>query len=822
MTDSNEILSLKIKDDGTIYDECGHKVTQEGTGTTSILTVDNRKCMYFNNGNYLKVITDEKFNLTGDFTIEFWLKLDGTTINKSNNWPCVLGTKYAWYTGSTCILVCAQDWNNQIGICSYDDTDYIVSYDYNTPTQWNYISIVCKDKQYFIYVNGKLQTNLSNNKYTDGINLNYDGFITIGTKGAENFSSGYLHGYLSDFKISTKAKYTNNYTISRSIGEVLLSSDPTWQRIDDTNEKLIYSKGWENYSSDDLYENSHHQTNILNESVTFYFYGSKLRIINSINNDRTKNIELTIDGNTYYYSEYSNSIKYKILIFEQCNLKNTFHKVKITNTENKYITLDCLDIDENGHLVTEEEYNQYIEEHKIKSISINKTLKNNLPKQSIKDIEIHFTEDGEMYVNKQDGSLTKVNTLYESYSSEKTYNVNDYVIYNKKLYKCINNINASEEFDNTKWEIILESENGKDAPNISKLYCKDKDLYVDFDNKTTKKIENFNFTIDTVGTSDMEDTPIGQIISYMGTKAPAHYLICDGSIYNISDYQKLADSFKEQFGSYNYFGGDGIATFAVPDLRNEFIRGYHGESDEKLSGDIGKHQDATIIQNPIATNSSNNFLYTPIPNDVQKLIVENKNNSDTAITETNNGINKYSTSFEAQTATVVTSYTTRPTNVSVLFCIKYENTYYANITNINTRKETVLYDEKIILSSQQNLTYTLKESITNFDRIKIIGNLKGLIQREFDVNDLLNKVINCEFTHFYNTSYYASCPCGFSDENTFIIYNPYTVGWSLTDMYIYKIIGIKYNSISNSDIDLTKSYTDDEVNNAITSIIDKY
>ena len=203
---NEEILSLKIKDDGTIYDECGHKVTQEGTGTTSILTVDNRKCMYFNNGNYLKVITDEKFNLTGDFTIEFWLKLDGTVINQSNHWPCVLCTKKSWNTGSICILTCTQDLNNGICICSYDNTDYIGSNDYNTPTQWNYISIVCKDKQYFLYVNGKLQTNLAYNKYTDGFNLNCDGFIVIGTKGAENSSSGYLHGYLSDFKISTFAK----------------------------------------------------------------------------------------------------------------------------------------------------------------------------------------------------------------------------------------------------------------------------------------------------------------------------------------------------------------------------------------------------------------------------------------------------------------------------------------------------------------------------------------------------------------------------------------------------------------------------------------
>lgn len=144
------------------------------------------------------------------------------------------------------------------------------------------------------------------------------------------------------------------------VGEQLLAPEAGWKRIDDTYEKIIYSKGWESYNSSDLYENSHHQTNVLNESVIFYFYGTKLRIVNSVNDDRTDNIELTIDGNTYYYSEYSNSAKYKILIFEQCKLKNTFHKVKITNKENKYITLDCIDIDEDGYLLTEEEYNKAI------------------------------------------------------------------------------------------------------------------------------------------------------------------------------------------------------------------------------------------------------------------------------------------------------------------------------------------------------------------------------------------------------------------------------------------------------------------------------
>ena len=67
--------------------------------------------------------------------------------------------------------------------------------------------------------------------------------------------------------------------------------------------------------------------------------------------------------------------------------------------------------------------------------------------------------------------------------------------------------------------------------------------------------------------------PVGSVISYMGMTAPDNYLICDGTTYNISDYPFLADHIKNNFGSYNYFGGDGTTTFAVPDLRGEFLRG---------------------------------------------------------------------------------------------------------------------------------------------------------------------------------------------------------------------------------------------------------
>ena len=73
----------------------------------------------------------------------------------------------------------------------------------------------------------------------------------------------------------------------------------------------------------------------------------------------------------------------------------------------------------------------------------------------------------------------------------------------------------------------------------------------------------------------LEDTPVGHIISHMGTIAPKHYLICDGSEYNISDYPYLTQHMIDNFGSVNYFGGDGVTTFAVPDLIDSDINWYN-------------------------------------------------------------------------------------------------------------------------------------------------------------------------------------------------------------------------------------------------------
>ncbi len=75
-------------------------------------------------------------------------------------------------------------------------------------------------------------------------------------------------------------------------------------------------------------------------------------------------------------------------------------------------------------------------------------------------------------------------------------------------------------------------------------------------------------TIDPVNyidtTQGIQDVPVGTLINTEGPQNPDHYLLCDGTEYNKEDYRDLAEAIKKVYGSYNYFGGDGTNTFAVP------------------------------------------------------------------------------------------------------------------------------------------------------------------------------------------------------------------------------------------------------------------
>lgn len=188
--------------------------------------------------------------------------------------------------------------------------------------------------------------------------------------------------------------------------------------------------------------------------------------------------------------------------------------------------------------------------------------------------------------------------------------------------------------------------------------------------KVTLKESNCNIDKETgeiSATTTKDGTPPGTVISYIvGNTAPDGYLICDGSSYQISDYPNLAEAIKNGLGSYNYYGGDGVSTFAVPDLRGEFLRGTgtNSHSNQGSGAAVGQHQDAT--KQPFIGYNSRKDLWTPSS-------INSGNVAPTNVDKTEIGSTTgfYWSANGTFTDNGVNTFTSRPTNTSVLYCIKY-------------------------------------------------------------------------------------------------------------------------------------------------------
>ena len=200
----------------------------------------------------------------------------------------------------------------------------------------------------------------------------------------------------------------------------------------------------------------------------------------------------------------------------------------------------------------------------------------------------------------------------------------------------------------------------------------------------------------------IEDTPVGHIIAHMGTVAPKHYLICDGTEYNITDYPYLAQHIEDNFGSINFFGGDGETTFAVPDLRGEFLRGTGtGTRDTGSGANVGQHQNGTIMPNIWLYHNTNQKwqLQAEVDPDVPsglRIANGDKYYAPTGSTRFNLAygelnLNKYTGAPDSSQITV------RPTNTSVLYCIKYEPTYFMNTYNTNYMQPNMYSEEERVV-----------------------------------------------------------------------------------------------------------------------------
>lgn len=274
---------------------------------------------------------------------------------------------------------------------------------------------------------------------------------------------------------------------------------------------------------------------------------------------------------------------------------------------------------------------------------------------------------------------------------------------------------------------------------------------------------------------NFSNIPIGTIISYMGKDCPNNYLICDGTVYDIDSYPELAKHFLKQFDSMNFFGGDGVTTFAVPDLRGEFLRGSGTATRNTGRGAaVGVHQNPTQI--PFSGIDSNNkylaSYYNNQTTNPEDFMPQNKDGN----IQTSATINLYSPASNFSVAKAETAYMTRPTNTAVSYCIKYNNYFdkgnsqQSNNIDINEVTNKVIekleqekyIDNNISISVEENNAVTKKEDglYVNSESEKIVS-----IEEQLSSIKRYEKFVNTELEYgeyIINNSFSPCIDCNIS------------------------------------------------------------
>jgi microcystin-dependent protein len=93
-----------------------------------------------------------------------------------------------------------------------------------------------------------------------------------------------------------------------------------------------------------------------------------------------------------------------------------------------------------------------------------------------------------------------------------------------------------------------------------------KNYVLDTDNVQTAAIKDENVTRSKVVST--ERIPVGAVMPFAGSAAPAGFLLCDGSAINRTTYADLFAILNITHGQ-----GNGSTTFNIPDYRGRFLRG---------------------------------------------------------------------------------------------------------------------------------------------------------------------------------------------------------------------------------------------------------
>lgn len=317
----------------------------------------------------------------------------------------------------------------------------------------------------------------------------------------------------------------------------------------------------------------------------------------------------------------------------------------------------------------------------------------------------------------------------EDWQASHSYKTDELFVYEGQIYKVLNNFTSGATFEETS----------------------DIEAYVPQE-LTNQQINNLidNFVPSGSGTTPVyyDDNAVGTIKAYMGITPPKDYLACDGTIYNIVDYRELAEHIKTQFGSYNFFGGDGITTFAVPDLRGEFLRGSgtNSHTNQGNGANVGVHQDGTL--SPLVRRDSNNiYMYAKSNKNNWDILQDNRDSSSVSASSSIQQISSLN-----ESTTQVYAYTSRPTNTSVLYCIKYNTSVLSTPENNYSTEEQRIgtwIDGKPLYQKTYECSEVVPYNSWTKSSILAPSNVARLISSQATTETSVMNYISCSFEDGY-------------------------------------------------------------------------
>ncbi|AGF59625.1 microcystin-dependent protein [Clostridium saccharoperbutylacetonicum] len=307
--------------------------------------------------------------------------------------------------------------------------------------------------------------------------------------------------------------------------------------------------------------------------------------------------------------------------------------------------------------------------------------------------------------------------------------------------------------------------------------------------------------------SGIQDTPVGHIMSVMGLKAPPHYLACDGSVYNIVDYQKLANYFLNEFGSINYFGGDGVTTLAVPDMRELVPVG----AEQNTTKTIASHDVYTAGQFKDDQMQKVTGSYVGI--------LKSDGSASGAVTKKNTGTYTWGSGgfgssgggFDLDSSLVTRTDTTNTTHgkqIGVLFCIKFEPTYFMNYS-----PQYAGFDTKTLFEGTANSVgdYVLSDYINNYQFLYVYGDINNGLDKSMTVIDVSEISPTETLSYFQYVNGYYNIRFTIGEKKLTYIDSTIGSAWTSYNARISKIVGVKSGSMNVEAFNITDAEADNGV-----------